>query len=113
MINKVVNYLWDKAGNVKPNRKDLVAFVKFLLNEGYTPDDIMEYGFVSNGTCFGFDRDYFCIVCTYVEMCDIQKDLLNSDLYFEKIFVSHSILAYFTGPIEVDGDLYYIAEVAR
>lgn len=110
MINKVVNYIWDKAGNNKPNRKELVAFVKFLLNEGYSPEDIMEYSY-TNGIAFTFDRDYFCTVWDYVEMCDLKEDLLNSELYFERIFIHTSIPAYFTGPIEVDGDLYYISQV--
>lgn len=112
MINKIVNYIWDKAGNNKPNRKELVAFVKFLLNEGYSPEDIMEYT-RTNGYYFDFDRDYFCTVFNYMEMCDLKEDLLNSELYFERIFVHTPISAYFTGPIEVDEDLYYVAEVVR
>ena len=118
MINRIVNHIYSKGllhGTPLINKSELTAFVKFLLAEGYSPEDIMEYGYAKNHIFF-FDRDYCCTVFSYVDMCDIKPNLLESELYYERITVSPGnkrIDAYFTGPFEANNDLYYISEVVR
>lgn len=118
MINRLVNHIYSKGllhGYPNVKRSELKAFVKFLLSEGYSPEDIKEYGNARNNTFF-FDREYCCSVIPYVDMCDIKPNLLESELYYDRITVkegSKRLDAYFTGPIEADNDLYYIAELVK